>query len=163
MVDIVFNIFFVCSVLPDSMMCCLCKIQKDIEMSYKMIKLHCVDSCVTNSSLCGRCAVTEKTIFKVDSIEVWCKSATPAKVVTTLGCHYRWGGQPGTFQSISRASLLRWYYGYISSGTCNATVSVGPFKHPESQLSTAFINLCKSCLFPAEHGRPIDFPFRKWS
>ncbi|KYO46596.1 leucine-rich repeat-containing protein 37A2 [Alligator mississippiensis] len=40
-------------VLPDSMMCCLCKIQKDIEMSYKMIKLHCVDSCVTNSSLCA--------------------------------------------------------------------------------------------------------------
>ncbi|XP_019410112.1 PREDICTED: leucine-rich repeat-containing protein 37A-like isoform X2 [Crocodylus porosus] len=40
-------------VLPDSMMCCLCKIQKDIEMSYKMIKLHCVDSRVTNSSLCA--------------------------------------------------------------------------------------------------------------
>ncbi|XP_074080483.1 leucine-rich repeat-containing protein 37A2-like isoform X2 [Macrotis lagotis] len=41
-------------ILPSNVTCCLCQFKKNIESTFKTIKLHCESKCFTNSSICDQ-------------------------------------------------------------------------------------------------------------
>uniref|UniRef100_A0A803TAZ3 LRRC37A/B like protein 1 C-terminal domain-containing protein n=1 Tax=Anolis carolinensis TaxID=28377 RepID=A0A803TAZ3_ANOCA len=46
--------FQTASILPKNMVCCLCRIQDDIEVLCESIQLNCTESCDSKSTQCGR-------------------------------------------------------------------------------------------------------------